>query len=194
MRKAKKNRETKETNISMELNLDGQGNSAISTGIAFFDHMLTLLAKHGNFDLKISAQGDLDVDAHHTVEDVGLVLGEVFKQALGDKSGITRYGFFILPMDEALAECALDIANRPFLSFRAKFAKAKVGEFDAELVEEFWRAFVAQAGISAHIHLLSGSNLHHQAEAIFKGMARALRMAVRIDPAAPGVPSTKGIL
>ena len=194
MRQAKQKRETKETNILLELNLDGQGNSEIGTGIPFFDHMLTLFAKHANFDLKIAAQGDLAVDAHHTVEDVGIVLGEVFKQALGDKKSITRYGFFVLPMDESLAECALDISNRPFLQFNAKFAQDKSGEFAAELIEEFWRAFVTQAGITAHINLLSGTNMHHQAEAIFKGMARALRAAVKIDPSAPGVPSTKGIL
>jgi imidazoleglycerol-phosphate dehydratase len=194
MRKAQKSRQTKETQIALALNLDGQGQSEISTGIAFFDHMLTLFAKHGNFDLNIQAQGDLAVDAHHTVEDVGLVLGDAFKTALGDKIGINRYGFFVLPMDEALAECALDISGRPFLKFSAEFAKAKVGEFDAELVEEFWRAFAAQAGITAHIRLLSGSNLHHEAEAIFKSMARALRAAVSLDPRTLGVPSTKGIL
>lgn len=194
MRSAKKVRKTKETQIALKLSLDGRGRASINTGIPFFDHMLELFTKHGNFDLQIKAQGDLAVDGHHTVEDIGLVLGETFRQALANKSGINRYGFFILPMDEALAECALDISGRPFLKFDAKFKKMKIGKFDAELIEEFWRAFVTQAGITAHIRLLSGANLHHQAEAIFKCMARALRMAVARDPLIKGIPSTKGIL
>jgi len=194
MRTAQKARKTKETQITLKLNLDGRGRADIQTGLPFFDHMLELFTKHGNFDLQITAKGDLAVDGHHTVEDVGLVLGETFRQALSDKSGINRYGFFVLPMDEALAECALDISGRPFLSFQAKFRKAKLGKFDSELIEEFWRAFVTQAGITAHMHLLSGANLHHQAEALFKCMARALRMAVARDPLVKGIPSTKGIL
>ncbi|MDR2431508.1 MAG: imidazoleglycerol-phosphate dehydratase HisB [Candidatus Margulisbacteria bacterium] len=194
MRIAQKARQTKETQIKLELNLDGSGQANINTGIAFFDHMLELFAKHGNFDLIIKASGDLAVDGHHTVEDVGLVLGGAFQTALGDKSGINRYGFFVLPMDEALAECAVDISGRPFLNFAADFQKTKVGEFDAELVEEFWRAFVTQAGLTAHIHLFSGANLHHQAEAVFKCMARALRMAAALDPLVQGIPSTKGVL
>ena len=194
MRSAQKTRKTKETQIALELKLDGRGRAAINTGLPFFDHMLELFTRHGNFDLKIAAKGDLAVDGHHTVEDIGLVLGDVFKQALGKKAGINRYGFFILPMDEALAQCALDISGRPFLNFNAKFKKKKIGKFDAELIEEFWRAFITQAGITAHINLLAGGNLHHQAEAIFKCMARALRMAVAIDPLVKGIPSTKGIL
>ncbi|MDR1998052.1 MAG: imidazoleglycerol-phosphate dehydratase HisB [Candidatus Margulisbacteria bacterium] len=194
MRTAKKERNTKETRITLELKLDGQGRAKLHTGLAFFDHMLELFAKHGNFDLTIAAAGDLQVDGHHTVEDVGLVLGDAFRQALQNKSGINRYGFFVLPMDEALAECAVDISGRPFLRFSADFQKARVGDFDAELIEEFWRAFVTQAGITAHIHLLSGANLHHQAEAIFKCMARALRMAAARDPLVKGIPSTKGVL
>ena len=166
----------------------------ISTGLPFLDHMLELFTRHGNFDLKIAARGDLAVDVHHTVEDIGLVLGYACRQALANKSGINRYGFFILPMDESLAECALDISGRPFLHFNAQFKKTKIGRFDSELIEEFWRAFVTQAGITAHIHLLSGANLHHQAEAIFKCMAMALRMAVAVDPLVRGVPSTKGVL
>jgi imidazoleglycerol-phosphate dehydratase len=174
--------------------LDGTGQSQIATGIGFFDHMLALLAKHAAIDLTVQASGDLEVDQHHTVEDVGICLGQALSQALGDRSGIRRYGHFTLPMDEALATCAVDLGGRPFLDFQAEFPAAKIGEFQSELVAEFWRAFAVHALCNLHLVLHRGHNGHHIAECIFKAAAKALRMAVEPDPRMPGVPSTKGRL
>jgi imidazoleglycerol-phosphate dehydratase len=187
-------RRTAETEIKLSLHLDGSGVSRIATGVGFFDHMLTLLAKHAAFDLEIEAQGDLHVDQHHTVEDVGICLGQALKQALGDKAGIRRYGHFTLPMEETLVTTAVDLSGRYFLVFGAQFPTAKIGEFDSELVEDFWQAAAANALCNLHVVLHHGRNSHHIAEAIFKGLARSLRMAVELDPRSPGVPSTKGTL
>ena len=183
-----------ETDIRLELNLDGSGQSQIKTGVGFFDHMLTLLAKHGALDLNIAAQGDLHVDQHHTVEDVGICFGQAIKQALGDKDGIRRYGHFTLPMEETLVTTALDLSGRYFLVFNAAFPTAKIGDFDSELVEDFWQATAANALCNLHIVLHHGRNSHHISEAIFKSAARALRMAIELDPRTTGVPSTKGTL
>lgn len=187
-------RKTTETQIQLELNLDGSGNADIETGVGFFDHMLTLFAKHGAFDLKIRAQGDLQVDAHHTVEDVGICLGQAIRQALGDKAGIRRYGHFTLPMEETLVTVALDLSGRYYLVFQAPIPAAKIGDFDSELVEDFWQAVAANALCNLHVVLHHGRNSHHIAEGIFKASARALRMAVEHDPRMTGVPSTKGTL
>jgi imidazoleglycerol-phosphate dehydratase len=187
-------RQTQETNIELALSLDGGGAAQIDTGVGFFDHMLTLFAKHGAFDLTIKAQGDLHVDAHHTVEDVGICLGQAIRQAIGDKAGIRRYGHFTLPMDETLVTTAIDLGGRAALVFGATFPAAKIGEFDAELVEEFCNALAGNALANLHIVLHHGRNSHHIAEAIFKSLARALRMAVEHDPRMTGVPSTKGTL
>lgn len=187
-------RNTNETRISLSLNLDGSGSSRIETGIGFFNHMLTLFAAHGHFDLDIQVAGDLDVDGHHTVEDVGIALGQAFDEALGDKRGIRRYGFFLLPMDEALAEVALDFSGRPCLVFHADFPPTKVGEFDLELIHEFWQAFASNARANLHMNLQYGSNEHHKSEALFKATGRAARQAVELDPAQKGIPSTKGTL
>ena len=193
MRRAEVNRETKETRIDLRLNLDGSGAINIGTGVGFMDHMLTHIARHGLFDLDVAAKGDLQVDAHHTVEDIGICLGKAFAQAVGDASRITRFGHAVVPMDEALAEVAVDISGRPFLSFNAAL-KGKVGEFDAELVEEFFRAFAVNSKTTLHIVLRYGNNVHHSIEGIFKAFARALAEAVRLDPRVSGVPSTKGTL
>lgn len=187
-------RTTAETAISVRVAVDGQGDGSIQTGVGFFDHMLQLLARHGMIDLTLRAKGDMEVDCHHTVEDCGLALGSALKEALGDKSGIARYGTAWVPMDEALAMVALDISGRPFLVFEADLPRVKLGDFDLEMVEEFFRAVAVQAGITLHIRLLSGKNAHHMAEAIFKAVGRALRDAMRIDPAIRGVMSTKGVL
>ncbi|MFZ5829001.1 MAG: imidazoleglycerol-phosphate dehydratase HisB [Planctomycetota bacterium] len=187
-------RRTAETDIRLELELDGQGMAQVSTGVGFFDHMLTLLAKHAAIDLKVEAQGDLHVDQHHTVEDVGICLGQALRQALGDKTRIRRYGHFRLPMDEALAEAAIDLGGRAYLVFHAQFPAPKIGEFAAELVREFWQALAGSALCNVHISVPYGENGHHIAEAIFKSAARALRMAAEIDPRTVGVPSTKGAL
>ena len=187
-------RRTAETDIRLELNLDGSGQSQIKTGVGFFDHMLTLLAKHGAMDLTVDATGDLHVDQHHTVEDVGICFGQAIKQALGDKTGIRRYGHFTLPMEETLVTTALDLSGRYFLVFSAAFPTAKIGDFDSELVEDFWQATAANALCNLHIVLHHGRNSHHISEAIFKSTARALRMAIELDPRTPGVPSTKGTL
>jgi imidazoleglycerol-phosphate dehydratase len=187
-------RKTAETEIHVELNLDGAGQSTIATGVGFFDHMLTLLAKHAAFDLTVKANGDLHVDQHHTVEDTGIALGQAIKQALADKAGIRRYGHFTLPMEETLVTTALDLSGRYFLVFQAPIPAAKIGDFDSELVEDFWQAVAANALMNLHVVLHHGRNSHHIAEAIFKTTARALRMAVEPDPRMPGVPSTKGTL
>ena len=186
-------RKTAETDITLTLAVDGQGKSNISTGVPFFDHMLTLFAKHGLFDLDVAAKGDVDVDYHHTVEDVGLVLGEAFKQALGDKLGIRRYGFFILPMDESLARVVVDIGGRPHLVYEAEPPTMFVRDFNIVLVKEFARAFSNALGANLHVKLEYGEEPHHVAEAIFKSLARALDVATQIDPrAATLLPSTKG--
>jgi len=195
MRKAKLRRITKETDIALRLNLDGQGKSRISTGIRFFDHMLEQIARHGALDLDLTARGDLDVDQHHTVEDVGIALGQALAKALGDKRGLTRYADCLLPMDETLTRVALDVSGRPFLVFRTEFPTERIGAFDTALVREFFQAFAGNAGLTLHIETLYGSNSHHIAESCFKGVARALREAVAIDPRqAERVPSTKGAL
>jgi|SRR5659263_66014 imidazoleglycerol-phosphate dehydratase len=193
-RTASLRRKTGETDIEIKINIDGTGISDISSGIGFFDHMLTLFARHGNFDLIVKAQGDLDVDCHHTVEDVGIVLGQIFKEALGDKTSIKRYGTVYIPMDEALAFVTLDISNRAFLVFEADLSNLKVGDMDAEMVEEFFRAFAVNAGITLHAKVLYGSNTHHKIEALFKAFSRALKEASAIDSTITGVMSTKGIL
>jgi imidazoleglycerol-phosphate dehydratase len=187
-------RKTNETDVDLSLDVDGSGTSAIATGIGFFDHMLTLLARHGCIDLSITAKGDLHVDQHHTVEDVGICFGQALKQALGDKSRIRRYGHFTLPMEETLATTAIDLSGRYALVFQAQFPTPKIGDFDSELVEDFWQATAANALCNLHVIAHYGRNSHHIAEAIFKSAARALRMAVEIDPRATGVPSTKGTL
>jgi imidazoleglycerol-phosphate dehydratase len=193
-RTARIQRKTTETDIDLTLDLDGSGSAQIDTGIGFFDHMLTLLAKHSLVDLAVRAKGDLEVDQHHTVEDVGICFGQALKQALGDKSGIRRYGHFTLPMEETLATTAIDLSGRYFLVFQAQFPTAKIGDFDSELVEDFWQAAAANCLCNLHVIAHYGRNSHHVAEAIFKATAKALRMAVEIDPRASGVPSTKGTL
>ncbi|MBD0275086.1 MAG: imidazoleglycerol-phosphate dehydratase HisB [Acetobacteraceae bacterium] len=194
-RRAEVARETAETAIRAALSLDGTGKAEVATGIGFLDHMLTALARHALFDLTLHAKGDLHIDFHHTTEDTGIVLGQALRQALGDKRGIRRYGHALLPMDEALAEAAVDISGRPFLAWSVPFGPPKIGEMDTELFEEFFRAFAFNAAITLHVSLKAGSNAHHVAEACFKAVARALRAAVESDPRAPGaVPSTKGML
>lgn len=187
-------RNTKETQIRIDINLDGSGLSEIETGIGFFDHMLTHLAKHGLIDLRVKCKGDLEVDAHHTVEDVGISIGKVIAEAVGDKAGMVRYGSSVIPMDEALVMTALDISGRGSLVYGVTIAKEMVGAFDTELAPEFFKALCVNAGINAHIRQLDGSNAHHVIEAAFKSFARALREAVSIDPRIQGVPSTKGTL
>lgn len=195
MRAAHVERKTNETEISLDLNLDGTGRWEIDTGIGFFDHMLSHIAVHGLFDLTLHAQGDLQVDAHHTVEDVGIALGMAFKQALGDRKGIVRYGQSLLPMDESLALVALDFSNRGLFVGELSLSVPKVGEFDTELVGEFLRALAHNAGMTLHMRLICGENAHHQIEAAFKGLGRALRQAVAADERRPdAVPSTKGVL
>ncbi len=187
-------RETNETTIRLQLNLDGTGTAAIKTGVGFLDHMLELLAKHGVIDLEVQATGDLHVDQHHTVEDVGICLGQAFREAIGDKSGICRYGHFTLPMEETLVTTAVDLSGRYAMVFEAEFPTAKIGDFDSELVEDFWQAFAANSLCNFHTILHHGRNSHHISEAIFKSAARALRMATEADPRVTGVPSTKGTL
>ena len=193
-RTANINRKTSETSISLSLDLDGEGKRTISTGIGFFDHMLDLLAKHALFDLEIKASGDTEVDYHHTVEDVGICLGQAVKEALGDKAGITRFANVSVPMQEVLANVALDISGRSALVFNAKLDAKKIGDFDTELIKEFLEAFTVNAGINLHVDVPYGENAHHIAEAIFKGMAKALDRAIRIDERSNDVPSTKGVL
>ncbi len=187
-------RNTKETNISVSLDIDGTGKSEINTGIGFFNHMLEGFAKHGFFDLNCTVKGDLEVDGHHTVEDTGIVLGTAIKEALGDKAGITRYGSFILPMDETLVLCAIDLCGRPYFSFECEFDSDKVGEFDTQLVREFFYAISYSAAMNLHIKVLSGMNDHHKIEAMFKAFAKALDMAVTKDERITSVLSTKGSL
>jgi len=195
MRKASLQRTTKETDVEVAVALDGTGIAAISTGIGFLDHMLDLLARHSRIDIKIAAKGDLHIDHHHTTEDVGIALGQALKQALGDMKGITRYADVHVPMDETLTRVSIDISGRPFLVFKTEFARDKVGTFDTALVNEWFQAFAINAGMTLHVETLYGSNDHHIAESCFKGLARALRTAVAIDPRAAGeVPSTKGRL
>jgi len=191
-RKATIKRETAETKINLSLNIDGTGTSAIKSPLPFLNHMLTLFAKHGLFDLKIVASGDVEVDQHHLTEDLGICLGEAIKKSLGDKKGIRRYGFVLLPMDEALASISLDISGRPFLSLKVPERRRK-GEFDTEVLKEFLKGFINHSGITLHINLLSGENFHHIMEAIFKGLAKALDSATGIDPRIKtSIPSTKG--
>jgi len=187
-------RTTAETQIELELNLDGSGTSDVQTGVGFLDHMLTLLARHGAFDLRVRAAGDLHVDQHHTVEDTGICLGQALRQALGDKAGIARYGHFTLPMEETLVTVAVDLSGRYALAWNAPIPAAKIGDFDSELVEDFWQATAANALCNLHVLLHYGRNSHHIVEAIFKATARALRMAVAPDGRLTGVPSTKGTL
>lgn len=193
-RTASVNRKTKETHVELTVNLDGEGSSAINTGVGFLDHMLDLLAKHALFDLHIKATGDRVVDDHHTVEDVGICLGQAVKDALGNKKGICRFAHASVPMQEALANIAVDVSGRSALVFHAEFPSEKIGNFDAELIEEFLEAFSANAGVNLHVNVPYGSNAHHIAEAIFKGLARALEDATRVSRRIGDVPSTKGIL
>ena len=194
MRTASISRETKETRISVTVNLDGTGTGTIGTGVGFFDHMLDHVARHGLFDLEVKADGDLNIDPHHTVEDVGICMGRAFLQAVGEPRGLTRYGHAVVPMDEALVEVTVDFSGRPFLVFSADLPKTRVGEFDAELAEEFLRAFTVQSRMTVHVDLRYGKNLHHCIEAMFKALGRALRQSVTLDPRVQSVPSTKGML
>ena len=195
MRSASISRRTAETDVTVSINLDGSGRASVATGVGFLDHMLELFARHGLFDLDVAVTGDLHVDAHHTTEDAGIALGQAVAQALGDKAGIGRYADIHLPMDEALTRVAVDISGRPFLVFRTTFKAEKIGSFDTELVREWFHAFAMNAGITLHVETLYGDNAHHVAESCFKGLARALRQAVAVDPCEQGrVPSTKGSL
>lgn len=187
-------RKTNETQIQLTLNIDGTGESKIETGVGFLDHMLTLFAKHGLFDLQVTAKGDLHIDAHHTTEDVGICLGKAFAQALGDKSGITRYGSMTLPMEETLVTSALDLSGRMKFVYRVEFPTEKIGQFDTELVEEFWQAVAANAMMNLHLVLHHGTNSHHISEGLFKATARAFRQATMVDPRQTGIPSSKGTI
>ena len=195
MRTANVSRTTAETEIRLGLNLDGTGRSDVQSGVGFLDHMLTLFAKHGRFDLVLQCRGDVEVDDHHSVEDIGIALGQAFREALGEKRGIVRYGFFLLPMDEALIQSAVDLSGRSYLGFSVPMPTQKVGTFDTELVEEFFLGFTRNLGCSLHIRSLAGSNTHHIIEGVFKCVARALKDAVSVDPALGNeIPSTKGVL
>ena len=195
MRIAAIERDTRETKIRIDLDLDGRGSARIATGVGFFDHMLEQVARHGRLDLTVAAEGDLQVDDHHTVEDVGIALGQAVRRALGDLAGINRYADVHLPMDETLTRVVMDISGRPMLVWRTSFPTAKIGTFDTELVREFFQAFATHAGVTLHVETLYGANAHHIAESCFKGLARALRLAVALDPTLEGaVPSTKGRL
>jgi imidazoleglycerol-phosphate dehydratase len=193
-RTASISRKTKETNIQGKLNLDGSGKSAINTSVGFLDHMLALFAAHGSFDLDIKAEGDLWVDQHHTVEDIGICLGQAFTKALGQRQAIRRYGQQCVPMDEALAGVVIDLSNRPYLVYKVPKLSERVGEFDTQLVREFFRAFALHCGVTLHIHVFYGDNSHHIIEAIFKSWARAMKQACELEPGVDRVPSTKGVL
>jgi imidazoleglycerol-phosphate dehydratase len=193
-RRATLERKTRETDIRLDFTIDGAGESSVETGVPFFDHMLESFAKHGLFDLRLSAKGDLAVDLHHTVEDVGIALGQALRKALGDARGIRRYGSQVLPMAEAKAEVAVDVSNRAFLLYRVNLANDRVGNFDVSLVEDFLYALAQNAGLDLHVTLVYGTSPHHAVEAIFKGLARALRQALEIDPRQPGLPTVKGAL
>jgi imidazoleglycerol-phosphate dehydratase len=193
-RKATISRTTKETNISVTLNLDGSGLSNVKTGVQFMDHMLDLFAKHGLFNLDVSCEGDLGIDAHHSVEDIGICLGLAFEKALGEKMGLVRFAHSYFPMDETLARVVADLSGRPYLVYNVKVERERVGKLDSELIEEFWKAFASHARMNLHIELIYGRNMHHIFEAVFKAAARALCFASRIDPRVQGVPSTKGVI
>lgn len=193
-RKAHIDRKTSETSVSVSLHIDGSGNAKVETGVPFMDHMLDLFIRHGLFDGEIKADGDTHIDDHHTTEDVGIVLGQVVREALGDKKGIKRYGSAFIPMDDALAQVIIDVSNRPHLEFRAEFPKEKVGTFDVELVHEFLWKFALESRMNVHVIVHYGHNTHHMIEAIFKALARALDEATQVDPRVKGVPSTKGLL
>ena len=193
-RTAKTERKTKETEIAIELDLDGNGNSEIETGMPFFNHMLEIFARHGLFDLKLKAKGDIQIDYHHTVEDVGLTLGQAFKQALGDKAGISRFGEATIPLDEALTQVVVDLSGRPYLAYNVKIRPGRVGDFDTDLPHEFFQAFANQLGMNLHINVSQGENPHHIIEASFKALARAMEKATRVDQRIKGVLSTKGSL
>ncbi len=195
MRTAQVTRNTLETQVSVTLDLDGSGQASLASGVPFLDHMLDQIARHGLMDLEIKAKGDLHIDAHHTVEDIGITLGQAFAQAIGDKKGVRRYGHAYVPLDEALSRVVLDLSGRPGLVFEVEFTRARIGEFDADLVREFFQGFVNHAGVTLHVDCLRGINAHHQAETVFKAFGRALRMAVEADERMAGVmPSTKGSL
>ncbi|HRU04764.1 MAG TPA: imidazoleglycerol-phosphate dehydratase HisB [Candidatus Brocadiia bacterium] len=193
-RKANIERKTRETNITLSLDLDGQGEAKMGTGVGFLDHMLELFARHGLVDLQVTAQGDTQVDAHHTTEDVGIVLGQAIREALGSRKGLARFGDATVPMDEALASVALDLGGRGVCVFNAKFPSPKVGDFDSELVEEFFRAVASNGGMNIHVNVPYGGNTHHISEAVFKAFARAFEQAARVHPRVKGVPSTKGVI
>ncbi|HEV7799771.1 MAG TPA: imidazoleglycerol-phosphate dehydratase HisB [Burkholderiales bacterium] len=193
-REAEVTRNTLETQISVKLNLDGSGNSRLATQVPFLDHMLDQIARHGVFDLEVEARGDLHIDAHHTVEDIGITLGQALAQAIGDKKGVRRYGHAYVPLDEALTRVVVDLSGRPGLEFNIDFVRARIGDFDVDLVHEFFQGFVNHAHVTLHVDNLRGSNAHHQAETAFKAFGRALRMAVEPDARTAGVPSTKGSL
>jgi imidazoleglycerol-phosphate dehydratase len=193
-RKASIERITRETSIRLELEIDGSGEAKICTSVPFLDHMLDLFSRHGLFDLRVEAKGDIDIDCHHTVEDIGIVLGQAFKEALGDKKGIRRYGQASVPMDETLASVAVDLSGRPYMVYHVNLPKIKIGDFDVELAREFFQAFTNNVGANLHINVMYGENVHHILEACFKGLARALDLATQVDPRIEGVMSTKGKL
>ena len=193
-RQAQVKRDTQETQISVKLDLDGTGRAKLASGVPFLDHMLDQIARHGLVDLEVRARGDLQIDAHHTVEDIGITLGQAFAKAVGDKKGVRRYGHAYVPLDEALSRVVIDLSGRPGLEMSGKFTRARVGEFDVDLVREFFQGFVNHAQVTLHLDNLKGANTHHQVETLFKAFGRALRMAVELDPRVKGVPSTKGRL
>lgn len=193
-RQAQVTRDTQETQITVKLKLDGSGKSKLASGVPFLDHMLDQIARHGLVDLEVKAKGDLHIDAHHTVEDIGITLGQALAKAVGDKKGVRRYGHAYVPLDEALSRVVIDLSGRPGLEMTGKFTRARVGEFDVDLVREFFQGFVNHALVTLHLDNLKGANTHHQVETLFKAFGRALRMAVELDPRVKGVPSTKGTL
>lgn len=193
-RQAQVIRDTQETQIAVKINLDGSGRAKLASGVPFLDHMLDQIARHGLVDLEVKAKGDLHIDAHHTVEDIGITLGQAFAKAVGDKKGVRRYGHAYVPLDEALSRVVIDLSGRPGLEMSGKFTRARVGEFDVDLVREFFQGFVNHAQVTLHLDNLKGANTHHQVETLFKAFGRALRMAVELDPRVKGVPSTKGKL